>query len=213
MDGGAPRSYTRRRHPGGAKKMQRNAIVHRFGGLALVASIGISIAGTASAGEEGGSPAPVPSNSISACFIPYGTLLSSESDTQVAEPACNPQLTLLSASVTENILLNLGSGATGSGPGKVTFNPMNFTAAGDAAASALMLGAASSTPYDQVRIDFKDSSGRVTLELVLKLVSFQTVTISDTVGPGNMPTIGGTLLYGGFQVRTPSQQQGSETAR
>lgn len=107
--------------------------------------------------------------------------------------------------------LNIGSQATGAGAGKVTFNPFSITRKIDISSPVLFQRACSGTPFMEVLLGLRKSSGgdvtgQIFLAFRFKLVAVKTISWSyDDESPKE--TI--TFEYGGLQVwYTPQDPSG-----
>jgi len=108
--------------------------------------------------------------------------------------------------------LNIGSQSTGAGAGKVTFNPFSITRKIDRASPTLFERACSGTPYKQVALALRKSSGgtvsgQVFCVFLFKLVAVKTISWSyDDESPKETTT----FEYGGLQVHySPQKADGS----
>jgi len=103
--------------------------------------------------------------------------------------------------------LNIGSQSTGAGAGKVTFNPFSITRKIDRASPTLFERACSGTPYKQVALGLRKSSGgktagQVYCVFLFKLVAVKTISWSyDDESPKETTT----FEYGGLQVHYAPQ--------
>jgi len=106
--------------------------------------------------------------------------------------------------------LNIGSQSTGSGAGKVTFNPFSITRKIDKASPKLFMMACSGTPFSDVRMGLRKSaggnqSGIIYLVFCFKLVAVKTISWSyDDEAPKETCT----FEYGGLQVFYMDQAPG-----
>jgi type VI secretion system secreted protein Hcp len=98
--------------------------------------------------------------------------------------------------------LNIGSQSTGSGAGKITFNPFSITRKIDRASPVFFMMACSGTPFSDVRLGLRKSaggnqSGIIYLVFCFKLVAVKTISWSyDDEAPKETVT----FEYGGFQI-------------
>ncbi len=106
--------------------------------------------------------------------------------------------------------LNIGSQSTGAGAGKVTFNPFSITRKIDKSSPTLFSMACSGTPFEEVVLGLRKSSGgtttgRVYLVFRFKLVAVKTISWAyDDESPKETVT----FEYGGLQIHY-SQQEAS----
>ncbi len=104
--------------------------------------------------------------------------------------------------------LNIGSQSTGAGAGKVTFNPFSITRKIDKSSPVLFERACSGTPFQQVVLGLRKSSGgkvtgQIYLVFMFKLVAVKTISWSyDDESPKETVT----FEYGGLQVHYSQQQ-------
>src|SRR3954454_3582922 len=95
--------------------------------------------------------------------------------------------------------LNIGSQSTGAGAGKVTFNPFSITRKIDVSSPTLFSMACSGTPFEEVALGLRKSSGgtttgRIYLVFRFKLVAVKTISWSyDDESPKETVT----FEYGG----------------
>ena len=108
--------------------------------------------------------------------------------------------------------LNIGSGSTGSGSGKVTFNAFSINRKIDKSSTKLFEMACSGTPFKQVGLGLRKAgggatAGRIYLVFLFKLVAVKTISWSyDDESPKEAITFG----YGGLQIRyCPQKSDGS----
>ncbi len=105
-------------------------------------------------------------------------------------------------------VLNIGSQSTGAGAGKVTFNPFSITRKIDKSSPVLFERACSGTPFQQVVLGLRKSSGgkatgQIYLVFMFKLVAVKTISWSyDDESPKETVT----FEYGGLQVHYSQQQ-------
>jgi type VI secretion system secreted protein Hcp len=98
--------------------------------------------------------------------------------------------------------LNIGSQSTGTGAGKVTFNPFSITRKIDKASPILFMMACSGTPFVDVRLGLRksaggDQSGIINLVFCFKMVAVKTISWSyDDEAPKETCT----FEYGGLQI-------------
>jgi type VI secretion system Hcp family effector len=104
--------------------------------------------------------------------------------------------------------LNIGSQSTGAGAGKVTFNPFSITRKIDRSSPILFKLACSGTPFQEVALGLRkssggDVSGQIYLVFRFKLVAVKTISWSyDDESPKETVT----FEYGGLQVHYSQQQ-------
>lgn len=104
--------------------------------------------------------------------------------------------------------LNIGSQSTGAGAGKVTFNPFSITRKIDVSSPTLFSMACSGTPFEEVALGLRKSSGgtttgRIYLVFRFKLVAVKTISWSyDDESPKETVT----FEYGGLQVHYSQQE-------
>jgi len=104
--------------------------------------------------------------------------------------------------------LNIGSQSTGAGAGKVTFNPFSITRKIDLSSPTLFSMACSGTPFEEVALGLRKSSGgtvtgRIYLVFRFKLVAVKTISWSyDDESPKETVT----FEYGGLQVHYSQQE-------
>lgn len=104
--------------------------------------------------------------------------------------------------------LNIGSGSTGSGAGRVSFNPFSINRKIDKSSSKLFEMACSGTPFKQVALGLRKAgggptSGRIYLVFLFKLVAVKTIAWSyDDESPKEAMT----FSYGGLQIRYAPQK-------
>jgi len=108
--------------------------------------------------------------------------------------------------------LNIGSQSTGAGAGKVTFNPFSITRKIDVSSATFFEQACSGTPFKNVVLGLRKSSGgqasgQMYLVFRFKLVAVKTISWSyDDESPKETVT----FEYGGLQVHyTPQAPDGS----
>ncbi len=110
--------------------------------------------------------------------------------------------------------LNIGSQSTGAGAGKVTFNPFSITRKIDRSSPILFKLACSGTPFQEVALGLRKSSGgtvsgRIYLVFRFKLVAVKTISWSyDDESPKETVT----FEYGGLQVHYSQQQPNGDMA-
>jgi len=99
--------------------------------------------------------------------------------------------------------LNIGSASRGAGAGKVTFNPFSVTRSVDKQSPIFFQMACSGTPFGQVVLALRKSSGgdmtgQIFVRFDFKLVAVKTISWShDDEAPSEEIT----FEYGGLQVR------------
>ena len=103
--------------------------------------------------------------------------------------------------------LNIGSSSSGSGAGKVTFNPFSITRKVDKASPLLFEMACSGTPFQSVVLALRKSgataaTGAIFLRYDFKLVAVKTMSWSSG---GDVPMKSVTFEYGALQVRYAAQ--------
>jgi len=104
--------------------------------------------------------------------------------------------------------LNIGSQSTGAGAGKVVFNPYSITRKIDKSSPELFAAACSGTPYQNVAMGLRKSSGGkvsglMYLVFLFKLVAVKTISWSyDDESPKETVT----FEYGGLQVHYCQQK-------
>jgi type VI secretion system secreted protein Hcp len=104
--------------------------------------------------------------------------------------------------------LNIGSQSSGSGAGKITFNPFSITRKIDRASPIFFQMACSGTPFKQVAIGARKAgggkaSGSIYLVFLFKLVAVKTISWSyDDESPKETVT----FEYGGLIVRYALQK-------
>jgi type VI secretion system secreted protein Hcp len=154
-------------------------------------------------------------------FLPYtGSALASESQVDMSKNtedlasdlktyASNGQLfEVEDYSFDIEQTLNIGSGGTGAGAGKVTFNPFSITRKIDKSSPVLFESACSGTPYKQVALALRKSagggmSGVIFLRFDFKLVAVKTISWShDDESPKETTT----FEFGGLLIRYCQQK-------
>jgi len=111
--------------------------------------------------------------------------------------------------------LNIGSQSTGAGAGKVTFNPFQINRKIDVSSASFFAKACSGTPFMNVALGLRkssggDTSGQMFLAFKFKLVAVKTVSWSyDDESPKESVT----FEYGGLQVfYSPQNPDGTMAA-
>ncbi len=104
--------------------------------------------------------------------------------------------------------LNIGSQSTGAGAGKVTFNPFSITRKIDRSSPTLFSMSCSGTPFEEVVLGLRKSSGgtvsgQIYLVFRFKLVAVKTISWSYD---DELPKETVTFEYGGLQVHYSQQQ-------
>jgi type VI secretion system secreted protein Hcp len=163
------------------------------------------------------------------CFQQYGgTFLAAESQVDLSknsEPLMTTPTTIASGNVFEvedysfdiEQTLNIGSQSSGSGAGKITFNPFSITRKIDKASPIFLEMACSGTAFQSVTLALRksvgasagaaDVSGQVFLRFDFKLVAVKTISWAhDDESPKETVT----FEYGGLQVRYCQQKPSGE---
>ncbi|MDQ6812550.1 MAG: type VI secretion system tube protein Hcp [Bacteroidota bacterium] len=108
--------------------------------------------------------------------------------------------------------LNIGSQGTGSGAGKVAFNPLSFSKTPDAQSPKFFEMMASGTPYKFVEFSFYKTAGTgsevLTYKIRLGLVAFSAIQRASAACSGNCPDIveNFAMQYGGKYIVYYSQK-------
>lgn len=103
--------------------------------------------------------------------------------------------------------LNIGSSTSGAGAGKVTFNPFSITRKIDRSSPTLFKMSCSGTPFEEVALGLRKSSGgtvtgQIYLVFRFKLVAVKTISWAyDDESPKETVT----FEYGGLQVHYSQQ--------
>ena len=105
-------------------------------------------------------------------------------------------------------VLSIGSQSSGAGAGKVTFNPFSITRNIDISSPKIFQYACSGTPYKEVGLGLRkssggDSSGSFFLFFIFKLVAVKTISWAhDDESPKETTT----FEYGGLNIQYGQQQ-------
>lgn len=104
-------------------------------------------------------------------------------------------------------VLNIGSQSTGSGAGKVVFNPFSITRKSDLASPMLFQMACSGTPFEKVRLGLRKASGGETSGVFFLRFDFKLVAIKSIKWNhgDEAPTEDVEFEYGGLQVHYAQQ--------
>jgi type VI secretion system secreted protein Hcp len=158
-------------------------------------------------------------------FLPYsGSALLSESQVDMSknsEPLASDLKTYASSSQLFEIedysfdveqTLNIGSAGSGTGAGKITFNPFSITRPVDKSSPLLFEAACSGTPYKQVGLALRKAvgttvgggaAGQVFLRFDFKMVAVKTISWSHS---DESPKETTTFEYGGMLIRYCQQK-------
>ncbi len=98
--------------------------------------------------------------------------------------------------------LNIGSQSTGAGAGKVTFNPFSINRKIDISSPTLFQMACSGTPFKQVTLWLRKSSGGQTSGQIFLVFNFKLVAVKTIAWSydDESPKEAMTFEYGGLQV-------------
>ncbi len=145
---------------------------------------------------------------IYARFTTYESLVFKSDGTTATTPLItsttidptNPEFFKLTT-FTQNVVqtLNIGSQSTGSGAGKIAFNPFVFTRPVDAISGTLFSRCASGTPFQTVEIFFADATNRIMSKQLYKLVAVKTISWSSASCSSDCPSVieNISMQYGG----------------
>jgi type VI secretion system secreted protein Hcp len=105
--------------------------------------------------------------------------------------------------------LNIGSGGSGAGAGKITFNPFSVTRKIDKSSPVLFQAACAGTPYANVGLGLRKSSGTSAsgsffLEFSFKLVAVKTISWSND---DESPKEEVAFEYGALVIQYTQQKQ------
>ena len=108
--------------------------------------------------------------------------------------------------------LNIGSQSSGSGAGKITFNPFSITRHVDKSSPTLFLHCASGTPFKTAKLTVTPEGANAPfITYLMKLVAIKTIAVQGNQHGGPLPLENVSFEYGGLQIKIGDPSTGDVT--